>query len=92
MKYGEGATDLDPEVNLYRWSAGGNGGNRTGRIFTGDRSGDWLTARFTKSIRKSETFNFKDDGMRLSGTYIGAAVRCARRGTNRRISELRASD
>ena len=55
-----------------------HGGNRTGRIFTGDRSGDWLFA----SLYRTGWANQPDslhigDGLRLDGAYIAAAVRCA---------------
>jgi uracil-DNA glycosylase family 4 len=55
-----------------------HGGNRTGRVFTGDPSGDWLFEalhRFGFASRPRSTS--RDDGMRLSGCYIAAAVRCA---------------
>jgi uracil-DNA glycosylase family 4 len=55
-----------------------HGGNRTGRIFTGDRSGDWLfaalhRARFANQARSDH----RDDGLRLSGAYVTAVNRCA---------------
>lgn len=55
-----------------------HGGNRTGRMFTGDRSGDWLYRALFKSgfaSRKESVDRF--DGMILSDCYITAAVRCA---------------
>jgi uracil-DNA glycosylase family 4 len=55
-----------------------HGGNRTGRVFTGDPSGDWLFAalhRFGFASQPRSTA--RDDGMRLIGCYIAAAVRCA---------------
>jgi len=55
-----------------------HGGNRTGRIFTGDRSGDWLyaalhRARFANQARSDH----HDDGLRLRGAYVTAVNRCA---------------
>lgn len=55
-----------------------HGGNRTGRVFTGDPSGDWLFEalhRFGFASQPRSTS--RDDGMRLTGCYIAAAVRCA---------------
>jgi uracil-DNA glycosylase family 4 len=55
-----------------------HGGNRTGRVFTGDRSGDWLFASlhrtgFANQPRSTEL----EDGLALRGAYVAAAVRCA---------------
>jgi len=55
-----------------------HGGNRTGRIFTGDRSGDFLFASLHRTgYANQPTSVARDDGLRLSGCYIAAAVRCA---------------
>ena len=55
-----------------------HGGNRTGRVFTGDRSGDFLyKALFEAGFANQPTSLRRDDGLRLKGAYIAAAVRCA---------------
>jgi uracil-DNA glycosylase family 4 len=55
-----------------------HGGNRTGRIFTGDRSGDWLFGSLYRTgwANQPRSVN-RRDGLRLRGAYITAAVRCA---------------
>ena len=57
---------------------GAHGANRTGRVFTGDSSGDWLyRALFKAGLAKIETSHSKNDGQQLIDTRILCAVRCA---------------
>ena len=55
-----------------------HGGNRTGRVFTGDRSGDWLFGSLHRTgFANQPTSVTADDGLELKGAFVAAAVRCA---------------
>ncbi|CAN5876143.1 uracil-DNA glycosylase [soil metagenome] len=70
----------DPEagVVVFGLAPAAHGANRTGRYFTGDRSGDFLFAALHRvGFASSPVSRRPEDGMRLSGLWISAAVRCA---------------
>ena len=73
-----GFGDPDARVLIVGLAPAAHGGNRTGRVFTGDRSGDFLFASmFRCGFANQPTSVALDDGLVLRDAYVAAAVRCA---------------
>jgi uracil-DNA glycosylase family 4 len=73
-----GFGDPDARVYVLGLAPAAHGGNRTGRVFTGDRSGDWLFASLYRTgFANQPESRHADDGLELRDLWIAAAVRCA---------------
>jgi len=73
-----GFGDPNAQLLIVGLAPAAHGGNRTGRVFTGDRSGDFLyKALYKMGLANQPTSQNSDDGLELNGAYVTAAVKCA---------------
>ena len=73
-----GFGDPDASLLIVGLAPAAHGGNRTGRVFTGDRSGDFLyKALYKMGLANQPTSQNLEDGLKLNGAYVTAAVKCA---------------
>ena len=85
-----GFGDINGKILLVGLAPAAHGGNRTGRVFTGDRSADFLYKCLYKAkMSNQQTSENKNDGLKLYNTYITTALKCVPPGDKPTPLELR---
>ena len=84
-----GFGDINAKILIVGLAPAAHGGNRTGRMFTGDSSGDWVAkVLFENGFANKPESLHQNDGFSLSNAYITAAARCAPPGNKPQNDEL----
>jgi len=85
-----GFGDINGQILLVGLAPAAHGGNRTGRVFTGDRSADFLyKCLYKANMSNKSTSENKNDGLKLYNTYVTAALKCVPPGDKPTLLELK---